>query len=142
MELSRYSRFSYAVCPSGHACFSKALTNIVYKHMPVAVLSIYYCCTARQMCTVFKQLCLTAYVCFHNLSTFCAGTVRYASNDILSALSGTGNSGQVQLERAAKHDLVALVKSLWAIQWERADELNQINASDTEVICKQYFLIV
>ena len=47
--------------------------------------------------------------------------------------------GQVRIQsREAKHDLVAFVKSFWAIQWERADLLNQIHASDIEVICSQY----
>ena len=87
------------------------------------------------MCTLFKQPCLTAYICFNKLSSFCAGTVRYATNDILSALSGMAESGQVRIQREARHDLVAFVKSFWAIQWEQADLLNQINASDIEVIC-------
>ena len=82
---------------------------------------------------------LTAYICFNNrLCTFCAGTVRYASNDILFALSAEAQPGQVQIQRQARHDLVAFVKSFWAIQWERADQLNQIHASDVEVICSQY----
>ncbi|DBB02001.1 TPA: hypothetical protein ACH3X1_000586 [Trebouxia sp. C0004] len=37
------------------------------------------------------------------------GTVRYATNDILSALAGMAESGQVQMQREAKHDLVAFV---------------------------------
>ena len=91
------------------------------------------------MCTLFKQPCwfrLTAYICFNNrLRTFCAGTVRYATNDILS---GMAESGQVRIQREARHDLVAFVKSFWAIQWERAEPLNRIHASDIEVICCQY----
>ena len=68
--------------------------------------------------------------------------MRYATNDILSALSGIADSGQVQMQREAKHDLVAFDKSFWAIQWERADLLNQIHASNVEVICSQYLPIV
>jgi len=60
------------------------------------------------------------------------GTVRYATDDILSALSGVAEIGQVQIHREARHDLVAFVKSFWAIQWEQADLPNQINASDIE----------
>ncbi len=71
-----------------------------------------------------------------------AGTVRYASNDILSALSRMAESGQVRMLREAKHDLVAFVKSFWAIQWEQADLLNQNHASNVEVICSQYLPIV
>ncbi len=44
-----------------------------------------------------------------------AGTVRYASNDSLSALSRMAESGQVRMQREAKHDLDAFVKSFWAI---------------------------
>ncbi|KAL0030820.1 hypothetical protein WJX77_008094 [Trebouxia sp. C0004] len=62
------------------------------------------------------------------------GTVRYATNDILSALAGMAESGQVRMQREAKHDLVAFVKSFWAIQGERADLLNQIHASNIEGI--------
>ncbi len=68
--------------------------------------------------------------------------MRYASQDILSALAGAEaqSSGNVQVQRLAKHDLVAFAKSFWAIQWEQADIVNGIEASNFQVFFQQDLL--
>ncbi|DBB14547.1 TPA: hypothetical protein ACH3X3_004823 [Trebouxia sp. C0006] len=38
------------------------------------------------------------------------------------------------MQREAKHDMIVFVKGFWAIQWEQADLLNQIHASNVEGI--------
>ena len=65
-----------------------------------------------------------------------AGTVRYAAQDILTALAcaDAQSSGSVQIQRLAKHDLVAFVKYFWAIKWKQADIVNRIEASDFQVM--------
>jgi len=62
--------------------------------------------------------------------------VRYAAQDILTALAGAEAilSGNVKVQRLAKHDLVAFVKCFWAIWWEQADIVNRIEASDFQVV--------
>lgn len=65
------------------------------------------------------------------------GTVRYAATDILSTLSApVGELGEMELQREAKHDLVALVKSFWAIRFGKVAQLNAIEASDIQAIEK------
>ncbi len=61
--------------------------------------------------------------------------MRYAAQDILSALADAEaqSSGNVQVQRLAKHDLVAFAKSFWAIQWEQADIINGIESSNFQV---------
>lgn len=62
--------------------------------------------------------------------------MRYAATDILSTLSApVGELGEMELQREAKHDLVALVKSFWAIRFGKVAQLNAIEASDIQVIC-------
>ena len=63
--------------------------------------------------------------------------MRYASTDILHTLSAPvgDDLGSLELQREAKHDLVALVKSLWAIRFGKVAQLNTIEASDIQVIC-------
>ncbi len=42
----------------------------------------------------------------------------HAATDILSTLSApVGELGEIEMQREAKHDLVALVKSFWAIRF-------------------------
>ncbi len=58
--------------------------------------------------------------------------MRYAATDILSTLSApVGELDEMELQREAKLDLVALVKSLWAIRFGKVAQLNAIEASDT-----------
>lgn len=61
---------------------------------------------------------------------FPAGTVRYAAQDILTALAGAEaqSSGNVQIQRLAKRDLVAFVRCFWAAKWKQADIVNCIEA--------------
>lgn len=62
--------------------------------------------------------------------------MRYAATDILSTLSApAGEVDERELQREAKHDLVALVKSFWAIRFGKVAQLNAIEASDIQVIC-------
>lgn len=58
--------------------------------------------------------------------------MRYAATDILSTLSAPVEElDEMELQREAKLDLVALVKSLWAIRFGKVAQLNAIEASDT-----------
>lgn len=62
--------------------------------------------------------------------------MRYAATDILSALSApVGELDALELRRETKHDLVALVKSFWAIRFGKVAQLSAIEASDIQVIC-------
>ena len=68
--------------------------------------------------------------------------MRYAAQDILTALAGAEaqTSGTVRVQRLAKHDLVAFAKSFWAIQWEQADIVNGIEASNFQVFSQRDLL--
>ena len=46
-----------------------------------------------------------------------------------------GELGSLEFQREAKHDLVAFVKSFWAIRFGKAAQLSTIEASDIQVIC-------
>lgn len=71
-----------------------------------------------------------------------AGTVRYATQGVLTVLAesvkaDTLQPNGLQLVRQASQDLVALVKSLWAIHY---DVVGRVLIGDIKVICNKAFL--
>lgn len=58
------------------------------------------------------------------------------AQDILTARAHADaqSFSSVQIQRLAKHDLVAFVKCFWAIKWKQIGVVNRIEASDFQVM--------
>lgn len=67
--------------------------------------------------------------------------MRYAATDILSTLSApVGELDEMELQREAKLDLVALMKSLWAIRFGKVAQLTPLKLQ-TPGDVQQHFVV-